>query len=91
LDVACFKPFKTTFKKERNTTLVGRNYTELNKITLIRWVDLTLDLTFRRKNIMLWFKGIRIWPLNPMAMDLKINFSTLYTLQNQAKEKEDSK
>ncbi len=40
---------------------------------------------------MLWFKGIRIWPLNPMAMDLKINFSTLYTLQNQAKEKEDSK
>jgi hypothetical protein len=27
LDVACFKPFKTTFRKERNITMVRRNYT----------------------------------------------------------------
>jgi hypothetical protein len=27
LDAACFKPFKTTFRKERNITMVRRNYT----------------------------------------------------------------
>jgi hypothetical protein len=27
LDVACFKPFKITFKKERDTRMVRRNYT----------------------------------------------------------------
>jgi hypothetical protein len=27
LDVACFKPFKTTFRKERNITMVRKNYT----------------------------------------------------------------
>jgi hypothetical protein len=26
LDVVCFKPFKTTFRKERNITMVKRNY-----------------------------------------------------------------
>jgi hypothetical protein len=37
------------------------------------------------------FKGIGIWPLNPRAMDSKIGLSTLYALQNQAKEKEELK
>jgi len=27
LDAACFKPLKTTFRKERNITMVRRNYT----------------------------------------------------------------
>jgi hypothetical protein len=27
LDVACFKPFKITFKNERNISMVRRNYT----------------------------------------------------------------
>jgi hypothetical protein len=31
LDVACFKPFKTTFKKERNVTMVNNNNTKLDK------------------------------------------------------------
>jgi hypothetical protein len=30
LDVVCFKPFKTTFKKEKNTTMINRNYIELD-------------------------------------------------------------
>jgi len=40
---------------------------------------------------MLGSKGTRIWPLNPSAMDSKIGPSTLYTLQNQAREKEEPK
>jgi len=27
LDVVCFKPFKTTFRKERDITMIKRNYT----------------------------------------------------------------
>ncbi len=38
---------------------------------------------------MLRFKGIRIQPFNPRAMDSKTIPSTLYTLQNQAKEEEE--
>jgi len=30
LDVTCFKPFKTTFKEEKATTMINRNYIELN-------------------------------------------------------------
>jgi hypothetical protein len=37
------------------------------------------------------FKSIGIWPLNPKAMDANISLSTLYTLQNQAREEEESK
>ncbi len=62
--------------------MVRRNDAKLDKITLARWVDKVIDLVLTRKNIMLGFKGIGIWPLNPKAMDLKIGPSTLYTLQN---------
>jgi len=43
LDMARFKPFKTTFKKERNTTMVRKNYTKLDKIALVGWVNKALD------------------------------------------------
>jgi len=49
LDVACFKPFKTTFKKEKNIVVVNRNHIEPYKITLARWVDEALDLAFTKK------------------------------------------
>jgi hypothetical protein len=32
LDVACFKPFKIAFRKEKDITMVRRNYTKPNKI-----------------------------------------------------------
>ncbi len=89
LDVACFKPFKNDFKKERDTTMVKRNYTKLDNIILARWVDKALDLTLTRNNIMSRFKSTRIRPLNPRSMDSKTNLGTLYTLQ--AKEEEESK
>jgi hypothetical protein len=34
LDVACFKPFKTTFRKEKNGAMASINYTKANKIIL---------------------------------------------------------
>ncbi len=82
LDVACFKPFKTTFRKEKDISMVRRNYVKLDKIALARWVDKALDLAFTSKNIMSRFKGIKIWALNPKAMDSKIGLNTIYTLQN---------
>jgi len=36
---------------------------------LAGWVEKALDSTLLRKNIMLRFKGTRIWPFNPKAMD----------------------
>jgi hypothetical protein len=75
-----FKTFKTPFRKERNITMVRKNYTKPNKITLAKWVDKTLDLAFVRQNIVLGFKNIRIWPLNLRAMDYKIGPNILYTL-----------
>jgi len=36
-DVACFKPFKTTFKKERNVIIINNNNTKLDKISLASW------------------------------------------------------
>jgi hypothetical protein len=50
LDVACFKPFKTTFRKEIVTTIVRENYIEPYKITLVGWVDKALNLALT-KNI----------------------------------------
>ncbi len=39
LDVTCFKPFKNGFKKMKNNVEAKNKYLELNKITLIEWVD----------------------------------------------------
>ncbi len=64
--------------------MVKKNYIEPNKITLAGWIYKALDLRLTRKNIMSGFKGTRIWPLNPKAMDSKTSLHTLYTLQNQA-------
>jgi hypothetical protein len=80
LDVACFKPFKIVFRKEKNTTMVRRNYTKLDKIALMGWVDKALDQTFTKKKIMSRFKGTWIWPLNLKAINLKTSLSNIYTL-----------
>ncbi len=39
LDVSCFKPFKTTFRKVRDATMFKSNHIELNKIIIAGWVD----------------------------------------------------
>jgi len=39
LDVSCFKPFKTTFRKVKDATMFKSNHMEPNKIILVGWVD----------------------------------------------------
>jgi hypothetical protein len=39
LDVSCFKPFKTTFRRVRDLAMFRNNHMELKKITLDGWVD----------------------------------------------------
>ncbi len=43
LDVSCLKPFKTTFKKERDNAMVNNNHCELDKCILVSWVKKNLD------------------------------------------------
>jgi hypothetical protein len=49
LDVACLKPFKTTFIRERNKIMVTWNYIELDKITLVGWVNKALNQAHKKK------------------------------------------
>jgi hypothetical protein len=82
-----FQAFQYCF--HRYTIMVKRNNIKLNKITLVGCVDKALDQAITRKNTMLGFKGTRILPLNPKAMDAKIGPNIIYTLQNQAREEEE--
>jgi hypothetical protein len=90
LDVVCFKSFNTTFKKERNTTMINNNYIELDKIVLAGWVDKTLHQTFLRKNIILGFKSIRIWLLDLKVTYERTRFSNLYIIVNKTREEQDT-
>jgi hypothetical protein len=47
LDLTCFKPFKTTFRKERNGAMDKKQNTKLDKITLVTWVDKISNLDLR--------------------------------------------
>ncbi len=78
LNVVCFKPFKTIFKKKEDATMVNNNYLKPNKITLVALVDQALV----KKSIILGFKVIGIWPLDSKAIDEKTTPSSLYTLFN---------
>jgi hypothetical protein len=62
--------------------MFNRNYIELDKIALVQWVNKVLDQTLIKKNIMLKFKGTRIWPFNPRVMEEKTTPSTVFTLVN---------
>jgi hypothetical protein len=57
--------------------MAKNKYQELNKITLVNWVDKTLDWSLTPQNIRFGFKDTRIWPLNLRAMDNQITFSTI--------------
>jgi hypothetical protein len=70
LDVFCFKPFKTTFKKVKNASMFRNNDMEPCKITLIGWVDQVLEQSLTKK-IKFGFRNIGIWAFNLKAMDGK--------------------
>jgi hypothetical protein len=76
--VSCFKPFKTTFKKEKNNNMVKNNYNVPNKATFTTWVDKTLNVALSIINIKGGFKVIGIWPFNPKAMDGRIKPNEFY-------------
>jgi hypothetical protein len=47
--VNCLKPFKITFKKEKDNPMVRDNHYEPNKSTLVGWVDKALNETLSKK------------------------------------------
>ncbi len=62
--------------------MVKNNYNEPNKVTLISWVDTTLDLVLSQKNIKNGFQVTKLQPLNPKAMDGRTKPSELYTIDH---------
>jgi hypothetical protein len=49
--------------------MVVNRYQELNKITLVGWVDNAIDQSLTKDNIKLGFMKTNIWSLNPRVMD----------------------
>ncbi len=49
--------------------MVVNGYEELNKITLVGWVDNAIDQSLTKDNIRLRFMNTDIWLLNPRVMD----------------------
>jgi hypothetical protein len=43
LDVSYFRPFKYAFRKEKDESMFRNNHRELNKDTLVGWVDRALN------------------------------------------------
>jgi hypothetical protein len=60
LDVNYFKPFKTTFKKERDNNMVRNIYNEPNKATFVGWVNEALNMALSKRNIKNGFQVTRI-------------------------------
>ncbi len=55
---------------------------------MVRWVDKTLYQSLTKTNIMIEFRVIRIWPLNPRAMDRKTNLNN-FCIENENERKRD--
>jgi hypothetical protein len=53
LDVACFKPIKATFRKERNVPMASRHYIELDK-TLATRVHKALESKTSNMDLGFW-------------------------------------
>jgi hypothetical protein len=54
LNVSCFKPFKTAFRKVRDVAMFRSNHMEPNKIPLIGWVDQALKQPLTKKINQVW-------------------------------------
>jgi hypothetical protein len=80
--MSCFKPFKTTFKKEKDNTMIKNNHCKLEKCTLARWVDKALEHALIKKNINSGFKAAKICPYNPKEMDDKTKPIDVYIVEH---------
>ena len=67
LDVSCFKPFKTAFRKIRDRWSLTSKTKAVDKRTLCEWTSQALQTTLTPKNIMSGFKATGIWPLDHQA------------------------
>jgi len=82
LGVSCFRPFKFTFKREKNESMFKHNHRDLDKVTLAGWADKTLNRSLSKQN-QNRVKTTRIWPLNPRAMDNRNKPNELYTTKSK--------
>ena len=64
LDVACFAPFKTTFRKQRDVWTVLHKNSKVGKQDPCEWTSKALHLALTEKNIKLGFRRTDIWPLD---------------------------
>ena len=67
LDVSCFKPFKTAFRKIRDRWSLTSRIKAVDKRTLCEWTSQALQTALTPKNIMLGFRATGIWPLDRHA------------------------
>jgi len=59
--------------------MVENEYQEPKKITLVGWVEKTIDELLTKDNISSRFRVINIWPLNLKVMDKRTQLLTIYT------------
>jgi hypothetical protein len=59
--------------------MVENEYQEPNKITLVGWVEKTIDQLLAKDNTSSRFKVINIWPLNLKVMDKRTQLLMIYT------------
>jgi hypothetical protein len=65
LDVSCFKPFKTTFRKVQDAAMFRSNHMEPNKITLAGWVNQVVNQSFTKKINQSWVHAYKYLVLQP--------------------------
>ena len=67
LDLACFKSFKTAFRKLRDVWSLTNKNRPMENQTFCEWTSKALNLALTPSNIQSGFKRIGIWPLNCKA------------------------
>jgi hypothetical protein len=78
LDATYFKPFKNTFRNEQDAAMAKNNFLELDKITLVEWVDKALQQSSKNEKIKSRFRVCGIWPLNYAAMAGKFGSNEIF-------------
>ncbi len=74
----CFKPFKITFRKGINNSIVKNNHCELNNNTHASWVVKALDTHLCPKTIKSGLRVIGILLVNHKVMDEKTRPNEVY-------------
>ena len=72
LDMACFGPFKKSFRAYRNLWAMQGSAKSVSKEHLAQWAFLALIKALTLSNIKAGFRGCGIWPLNLQAMKAKM-------------------